>query len=98
MNHPAVTVLQQVTSFTVNAAGSDAIGGEVLRVYGSRLAISPRRREVLKLKEPIAWCPSVYHARRITTNNTIQVPNSRGTKEDGKLTKPKRNVSNTQKI
>lgn len=55
VNHPAVTILQQVPSFTVNAAGGDAVCGEVFRVYGSRLAISPRRREVLKLKEQTAY-------------------------------------------
>lgn len=54
MNHPAVAVLQQVPGFTVNAAGGDAVRGEEFRVYGSRLAISPRRREVLKLKEQTA--------------------------------------------
>lgn len=51
MNHPAVAILQQVPGFTVNAAGADAVCGEVLRIYGSGLAVSPRRWEVLKLQE-----------------------------------------------
>lgn len=63
VNHSAVAVFQQVPSFTVDAAGGDAVRGEVLRVYGGGLAISPRRREVLKLKEQAAqvfFPPSVY--------------------------------------
>lgn len=60
VNHSAVAVLQQVPGFTVNAAGSDAVLGEVFRVYGSGLAISPRRRKVLKLKEQTARFSSEY--------------------------------------
>ena len=54
MNHPAVAVLQQVPGFTVYAARGDAVCGEVFRVYGSGLAVSPRRWEVLKLQEQTA--------------------------------------------
>ena len=54
VHHPAVAVLQQVASLTVDAAGRDAVGVEELRVYGGRLTISPRRREVQQLKEPTA--------------------------------------------
>lgn len=54
VNHPAVAVLQQVPGFTVDAAGADAVRGEVLGVYGGGLAVSPRRREVLKLRQKTA--------------------------------------------
>lgn len=59
VNHPAVAVLQQVPGLTVDAAGADAVCGEVLRVYGSGLAVTPRWREVLKLQQQTAhYCVS----------------------------------------
>lgn len=54
VNHPAVAVLQQVPGLTVDAAGADAVCGEVLGVYGSGFAVTPRWREVLKLKQQTA--------------------------------------------
>lgn len=54
VNHPAVAVLQQVPGLTVDAAGADAVRGEVLGVDGSGLAVTPRRREVLKLQRQTA--------------------------------------------
>lgn len=57
VNHLAVAVLLKVPCFTVDAACSDAVRGKVFRVHGTRLAISPRRWEVLKLKEWTARFP-----------------------------------------
>lgn len=58
MNHPAVAVLQQVAGLAVDAAGADAVRGEVLRVDGGGLAVAPRRREVLKLRQKTAHVAS----------------------------------------
>lgn len=54
VNHPAVAVLQQVPGLTVDAAGADAVCGEVLGLYGSGLAVTPRWREILKLRKQMA--------------------------------------------
>lgn len=54
MNHPTVAVLQQVPGLTVDAAGADAVCGEVLGVYGGGLAVAPRWWEVLKLQQQTA--------------------------------------------
>lgn len=48
--HPAITVLQQIPGFTVDATRCYAVGGEVLRVHGSRSAVAPGRWKILKLR------------------------------------------------
>lgn len=88
VDHSAVAILQQVPGFTVNAAGGDAIRGEEFRVYGCRLAISPRRREVLKLKERTACFSSVYHHTGLQWITQCKPSAVEEQKEDGKHTKP----------
>lgn len=96
MDHSAVAILQKVPGFTVNAAGGDAVRGEEFRVYGGRLAISPRRREVLKLKERTAhvffFLSTSPH--RITMNNTMQSQRSTSTKRGQQADKTQQKVSN----
>lgn len=72
MNHPAVAVLQQVPGFTVDAAGADAVRGEVLGVYGGGLAVSPRWREVLKLRQKTAHVVSQRVSRTEEEQDTMQ--------------------------
>lgn len=93
VDHPAVTILQQVPGFTVNAAGGDTIGGEEFRVHRTRLAISPRRREVLKLKE---WTAHVFFSVHQHTGLQwiTQCKPSAEQKEGSKLTKPNTKVLN----
>lgn len=89
VNHPAVAVLQQVPGFTVNAAGADAVCGEVLRIYGSGLAVSPRRWEVLKLQEQMEHVLSHdISTRDYNKRHNASPAQQRETKEDNRVTKP----------
>lgn len=72
VNHPAVAVLQQVPGLTVDAAGADAVCGEVLGVYGCGLAVTPRWWEILKLQQQTAHIVSQRVSRTGWKENTRQ--------------------------
>lgn len=56
MHHAAVTVLHQVACLTVDAAGSNAVGVEEIRVHGNSFAGAPGRGQVDELLgEPGSW-------------------------------------------
>lgn len=56
VHHATVTVLHQVASLTVNAAGGDAVGVEEIRVHGNSFAGAPWRGQVDELLgEPGSW-------------------------------------------
>lgn len=51
VDHPAVAVLHQVTSLTVNPAGCDAVSAKEVWVHRRGLAVPPRGRQVRQLGE-----------------------------------------------
>lgn len=56
MHHATVTVLHQVACLTVDAAGSNAVGVEEIRVHGNSFAGAPGRGQVDELLgEPGSW-------------------------------------------
>lgn len=56
VHHTAVAVFHQVTRFTINPAGRDAVGVEEIRVHGNSIAGAPGGGQVDELLgEPGSW-------------------------------------------
>lgn len=63
VDHPAVAVLHQVSSLTVDPAGRDAVSAEEVRVHRRGLAVPPRWRQVRELRKREATAQNHFSYR-----------------------------------